>query len=253
MRGERVIAVDRVLGEQLPVGAHGIFLRAADDSHAHLGLIGDDVEIVLHRAEVAVEGLGIFVEADEAEVAESLESRHLLHVRGAALLEIRCIGSLARLAAQRTVEAKHPTVIEALEGFCIAKLLAADLSAAMRTGVEHGAQRPFCIAREQDAAAADLSGDEISGLGQLGGVAEIEPALFEDARALGFEDVGIDKRLPRDLEDLPGLVNHERGVHAFERVHCTPSLEILIAISMRPGGRNAATPDRRATAWRWRR
>src|SRR5207244_2681405 len=159
-----------------------------------------------HPAEVAVEGLGIFVEADEAEVAKSLEPRHLLHVRRAALLKIRRIGSFARLAAQRAVEAKHPTVIEALKGFCVAVLLAADLCAAMRTRIEHGAQGPLGIAREQDAAAADLAGDEISGLGQFGGVAEIEPAFFEDARALGFEDVGIDKRLPRDLEDLPGLV-----------------------------------------------
>ena len=171
MRGERVIAVDRVFGQKLPVGAHRIFLRAADDGHAGLRLVSDDIEIFLYRTEIGVERLGIPVEADEAEVAIDLKPRNLLHVGCAALLEIRRVGGFAGLAAQRTVQAEHPAVLKALEGFCIAMLLATDLRAAMRTGVEHGAQCSLGIAREQDTAAADLTRDEVAGLGKLGSVA----------------------------------------------------------------------------------
>jgi len=73
---------------------------------------------------------------------------HLLHVGCVALLEIRSIGCFAGLAAQRAVQAEHPAVIEALEGFCVAVLLTADLRAAMRTSVEHGAQDALGVARE---------------------------------------------------------------------------------------------------------
>src|SRR6202008_3992948 len=97
-----------------------------------------------------------------------------------------------------------------------------DLRAAMRTGIEHGAQCSLGIAREQDTAAADLTRDEVAGLGKLGSVAEIEPAFVEDARAFGFENVGIDKGLARNLEDLLGLIDHERGIHSLECVHCSP-------------------------------
>ena len=72
-------------------------------------------------------------------------------------------------------------------------LLATDLRAAMRTGVEHGAQCSLGITREEDTAATDLTCDEVTGPGEFRVVAEIEPALVEDARAFGFENVGIDE------------------------------------------------------------
>ena len=227
MRGQRVIAVDRILSEQLPVGAHGIFLRAADDGHAGLGLVGDDVEIFLHWAEIAVEAHGVLVETDEIEIAMALETRDLLHVRRAALLEVGRIGGFAGLAAQRAVEAEYPAVVEALEGLRVAMLLAANLRAAVRAGVEHCAQGPLGIAREQDAAAADLAGNEIAGLGQLRAVAEIEPAFIEDADTFGLQELGIHKCLARDLEYLLRLIDQERGIHPLERVHCCLPREFL--------------------------
>src|SRR5262249_16283387 len=136
------------------------------------------------------------------------EARDLLHIRGAALFEVGSIRAFAGLAAQRAVEAEHPAVIEALEGFRIAALLATNLRTAMRAGVEHRAQGALGVAREQDAAAADLTGDEVAGLWHFGGMAEIEPAFVEDARALGLENLGIDKGLARNLEDLLRLVDH---------------------------------------------
>src|SRR6266404_1293199 len=130
-------------------------------------------------------------------------------------------------------------------------LLATDLRAAVRAGVEHGAQRSLGVAREQDTAAADLAGDEVAGLGQFGTVAEIEPAFVEDPRALGLENIRIDKGLARDLEYLLFLVDHERGIHPLERVHRCLSLEgSLFFISRRPANRRRAIQGQRATAWR---
>jgi len=56
-------------------------------------------------------------------------------------------------------------------------------------------------------------------------VSEIEPAFVEDPRAFRVENIRIDKGLARNLEDLLGLVDHERGIHWLERIHCCPSLK----------------------------
>ena len=44
--------VGRVLGQELPVGARAVLLHAADDMHALLGLIDDDVDVVARAAKI---------------------------------------------------------------------------------------------------------------------------------------------------------------------------------------------------------
>ena len=99
-------------------------------------------------------------------------------------------------------------------------LFAADLRPAMRAGVEHRLEIALAVACEQDISAAHLAGDEIAGLGEFGTMAEVKPAFVEDLPPFGFQNIGVDKRLARNLEDLLGFVDHERGVHPLERVHC---------------------------------
>ena len=81
--------------------------------------------------------------------------------------------------------------------------LAADLRAAMRTGVQHRLQISLAVAGEQDASAPDLTGDEIAGLGKLGTVTEIEPAFVEDLGPFDLQNGRIDEGLTGNLEDLP--------------------------------------------------
>ena len=72
MGRQRVVAVDAVFRQQLPVGTHRVFLRAADDRHLGFGLVADHIEIFLDRAEIIGEALDVPVEADEIEIAIAL-------------------------------------------------------------------------------------------------------------------------------------------------------------------------------------
>ena len=72
----------------------------------------------------------------------------------------------------------------------------------MRTGVQHRLQISLAVAGEQDASAADLTGDEVAGLGKLGTVTEIEPAFIEDLGPFHLQNSGIDEGLTGNLEDL---------------------------------------------------
>src|SRR5437764_221132 len=115
-------------------------------------------------------------------------------------------------------------MIETLEGFRAAVLLAADLRAAMRTGVEHRLEIALAITREQDVAASDRTGDEIARPGQFRAVAEIEPTFVEDLGALHFQNGGIDEGLPRNLEDLLRFIDQKRCLHRPNRIHRRASL-----------------------------
>jgi len=86
-------------------------------------------------------------------------------------------------------------VIETLERLGVAVFLAADLGAPMRAGVEQSRNRAVGAAREQQAAAADLTGEEIAGLRQFRLVAEIEPAFVEDLAPLAVQNRGVDECL----------------------------------------------------------
>jgi hypothetical protein len=91
------------------------FLRASDDGHSGLGLIANHIEILLHRTQIIREAFDVLVKADEIEIAVTLEPRNLLHVGGRPLLEILGIGGFSGLAAQRSIKAEHPAVVEALK------------------------------------------------------------------------------------------------------------------------------------------
>jgi hypothetical protein len=84
-------------------------------------------------------------------------------------------------------------MIEAWKGFGTAVFFPANLRTAMRAGVKHRLESALGIAGEQNAPTADLAGDKIAGLCELGTMAEIEPAFIEYLRSLGLENIGVDK------------------------------------------------------------
>ncbi len=230
VRRQRVVTIDAVFRQKLPVGTHRIFLRAADDRHSGLGLVANHVEIFFDRAQVVREAFDVLVEADEIKITIAIEAWNLLHVGGRALLEILCIGRLAGLAAQRPVQAEYPAMIETLERFRAAMLLAANLCAAMRAGVEHRPEIAPAVAGEQDISAPDRTGDKVAGLGEFGTVPEIEPAFVENLRALDIQNGGIDKSLTGDLEDLSGFIDQKRCLHRPNSVHRRPPLISLFSL-----------------------
>ena len=62
-RGQMII-IDAVLDHELPVGGNVVFLHAGNDLHpSGRRLVDDEVDVVLRRPEIIVEGNGVLVEA----------------------------------------------------------------------------------------------------------------------------------------------------------------------------------------------
>ena len=85
-------------------------------------------------------------------------------------------------------------MIEAFEPWCVAARLADECRAAVRAGVEEGTHRAGPVTVEDQVATADAAYEKIIGLGDFGGVTEIEPTFGEDRVTLGRVDGWIDER-----------------------------------------------------------
>src|SRR5262249_3837206 len=156
--------------------ADAVFLRAGHDLHTVTALVGDVFEILGGAGEVRAQRHRVPVEADEDEAAE------LLHTLDMDEVELAVVGGLGRqrLAARHADEAallvEGPGVVAAGEGAAVARALAADQRAAMRTGVVERVQPVVAVAGEEQRPPADPAREEVAGLLQLRRMAEIEPA-----------------------------------------------------------------------------
>src|SRR6059058_388390 len=124
-------------------------------------------------------------------------------------------------------------MIETLEGFRAALLLAANLCTAMWAGVQYRFEISLAVAGEQDASAPDLTGHEIAGLGELRTVAEVEPAFIEYLGPFGIQNDRIDKGLTRDFKDLLRFIDQKRCLHRPNCIHWSASLDQLVLSACR--------------------
>ena len=219
MRRHRVVAVDAVLGQQLPVGADRVFLAAADDRHAGVGLVADHVEIFLGVAEVIRQRNDVRIEGDEIEVAVAFIARHGLHVRGIAALEVLGDRTLRRAGCAacrpRRIPSRDRSTGTIWRCPCVSRQ-----TCAPRCGqvFSSASKLPLGVARKENASAADRAGDEIARLRQFRGVSEIQPGPVEDLFLLRLVDFMIDKVAARDLE-YPLRRIHEKGRLSVFCVH----------------------------------
>src|SRR3546814_16433753 len=72
--------IHRVLCQQLPVGAHRIFLDTADQHHPLLRLIHDEIEELRGAGEVLAKRLRTRIEVDEDKAAIITEQRQRLEL-----------------------------------------------------------------------------------------------------------------------------------------------------------------------------
>ena len=218
MRRHRVVAVDTVLGQQLPVGADRVLLPALDDRHARSAVAGDQVQDFLGAGQVIAERHHARVKADEAETRMAVEARRGHHVAQAALLVAGAVRLFAGLALELAVAAKDPAVIEALEHPAVALGFAADRGAAVWAGVHQRVQRSLRIAREQDVAARHGARQEVAGLGQFRLVTQVQPALVEHGFVFALHHAAVDEGPACDLKDALGLVGaNQRAQLGFVR------------------------------------
>ena len=122
VRDLRVIPVVAVLDEELPVRLNAVALRAADDLHADVGLIGDQVEVLLRAGEVVVQRDAQRIEIHEVEAAIALQTRRRAQAERRAR-ERRPVAVLVGHADQGAFIAEGPAVVKALEALRLALAL----------------------------------------------------------------------------------------------------------------------------------
>src|SRR3546814_9690178 len=120
-----------ILGEQLPVAADRIFLRAAHDRHPFGRLLGDEFQIIAGAREISRQILAVRGEAHEEKVAEAIEARRMAELLARIVLVVGGITSMAWHNHQPPRVGEHPAMIHALEGRRGSLALAADDRTAM--------------------------------------------------------------------------------------------------------------------------
>ena len=236
MRGHGVIAVHAVFLHELPIGLDAVFLRAVDDLHPVLALVGDVREEGFRFGQVVVERCDVRIEADEDEPAVFLAPRDFPHVE-------QRIGFVARehRVADRDVGefargVEHPAVVAAAEDAGRAGVLLADHGPAVRTAVVKRPDCPPAVAHQDQRAPVDATGDEGAGLRDFRSVADVEPYPVVDQLALHREDVGIREDPPADAERPARSVLDHQAVDE-PAVGCGqghPAIPQAIAIMVRP-------------------
>src|SRR5687767_15876047 len=156
MQRRGVIAVDAVLGEELPVRAARVALRAADDTHLALErLVGDEVEVLLRAREVRLEIGRALVEAHEMEIAVALVPRDGLQPELRLDEPLRRVAIGLRNADEVAAGVDRPRVVEALERLRVALVAPADDRATMGAGVVEHADVLLPVTPEHQRASAD--------------------------------------------------------------------------------------------------
>ncbi len=189
MGGLRVVAVDAVLHQQLPVGGETVLVGAADDLHRAAAAVDDEVDVLLGVAEVGGEFDDAGVEAGEHEAPVGL---HALQALEPQLVEVQPagVGVAVRHALQLSFGIERPRVVEALEHFGIPRVLPAYQRAAVRAGVVEDVDvAGFHPANHENRPTADRPSDEVAGLGDLRFVTDVQPRLGEDPFDFGTVDV----------------------------------------------------------------
>jgi hypothetical protein len=124
------------------------------------------VEIFAGVAEIGDQAVNRRVEAQEQHLPVTFEARHRLQAQGVAV-ESRRVGVVTRDRGQMSFEVEGPGVIKAAQQPGRAGALAADDIPAMRAAVDERVRRSAAVAHQDDRAAPNLAGDEVTRVGDL--------------------------------------------------------------------------------------
>src|SRR5207248_8559887 len=134
------------------------------------------------------------------------------------------ISLVARHPDQLAVVRVGPAVIDAHETSGIALALCADHRAAMAAGVEQAMKLALLVPAEDHRPPGDLARTKITGILQLGGVPDVDPAAAEDARyflaqdIFRYQDLAVEQeRLSLAVVDDVGAGRHGSSVGSARR------------------------------------
>ena len=194
-RGD-VVAVDAVLGLQLPVAADHVGRRAGHHLQPVLRLVGQKIDPAGGGAEMVFERRHFARQAAEDEPLVGVERADPAQIE--ALAREPGVGKTPFLVLDpdaAPAEIVGPAVEAAGERPRVAPLERGQQRAAMRARVDEAAERAVLLAHDEDRLAADFGGEVIARVLDLPLVAEEHPSALEDALDLGLEHglVGVDR------------------------------------------------------------
>ena len=170
--------------------------------------IDEIVDVALHRPDMVLEARSMRGQAGEHEAAVFADAR------GAGEVEVRAIEAIAaafrhRHAHELAVGVVVPAVIAADEPLGVALAFVHHLGAAMGAAIEQHVDAVVVMPRHDDGLAAEFGRDVVARVGDLAGVADVQPGAPEDALHFEFEDIriGIDPPVnPARLDQFCYLV-----------------------------------------------
>jgi len=184
----------KVLGREFPVGAHRRGQRTTNKFRTALVIVEQDVEIPAEVAQIVVQRTHVRVEGGEH---QALVAGHARLVQPPLRL-VEVVAFLVDLlfvhAQQAAVAPERPAVVITDELAGIALVGETHPVAAVRTGVEHDADRAVLGAAGDHRILPHIGGDEVALLWHLRFVADKQPAAREDPLQLER----IDAFIPED-------------------------------------------------------
>ena len=207
-----MVAIKAVFDQQFPVGLDGVFLAPADHFQPGFRLVRDQVKVLNRTGQIFEQRHSRDVKTHKPQAPVLLQARRRNQVGAATVIEALGVGLYARQVAQFAVRAKHPAVVAAGEVFGRAACLAANGGTPVRARVQERMELALGVAVENQVAATHRAGHERARPGQLGGMANIQPALVENLRPLGLENAAVDEGLARHAEQAGIRVNMQQIV-----------------------------------------
>ena len=174
-----MIAVHAVFAQQLPVGSHGVLVGALGDLHADFGLIGDEVQVLLGAGQVFDQRFYVGIKTDEAKTPVAVDPGRRLQSQ-AGLLESGTVACFIWNADQIALVVERPGMVEALERFGGAFVLAAYHGSTVGAGVEEGPHLAVAAPGEKHGTAGHFAPAVFPGFFHFRLVAEVKPALVEN-------------------------------------------------------------------------
>ena len=208
--GHRVVAIKAVFYQQLPVGLDGVFLAPADHFLPGFGLVCDQVKVLDCTGQILKQRHRCDIKTYKPQAPVLLQARRRHQVGAAAVGEAFGVGLYARQVAQFAVRAKHPAVVAAGEVLGRAAGLAANRGTPVRACVQERMKLALGVAVEDQVAATHRAGHKRARPGQLGGMANIQPALVENLRPFGLENAGVDEGLACHAEQAGIRINMQQ-------------------------------------------
>ena len=183
----------KIFGTELPVAGDDPALRGPENLDTALAAVEEEVEVPGHLAEVFQQRGGVGVEGAEVEalVVVDLGYGSEAPLAGVQLVVVGLFQ--AGDGDELAVGTVGPAVVGADERGGVAGIGTADAIAAVAADVEEGADRAVGVAHHEDRVLAHVGGEVVPGIGDLGLVAEEQPAAGKDLLQFLLVDVGLDE------------------------------------------------------------